>query len=250
MTADALTKPMLSPCLMSWLTSGCVRFWNTGHPLEMKRLPPPTADVIEDDLIEGDKALRRGRSWTSPAALFALSKRWYSFGFAMMLVYPADAQGDATSSTTTTLTTADYILVLLLLLVAAASSSITLLFNRWWSSSPTTTTSTATSEQGTWTEEDGIEKDKSTMLHVTRLEGDNLNLKTLNGSLDRELRQRRQQVRDLREELLNAPSSSSTPVQHEDIWVTKAGRKFHRQNCIYAQGGTRYSVCGHCHRNT
>ena len=253
MTADALTKPMLSPCLMSWLTSGCVRFWNTGHPLEMRRLPPPTNDVDEDDLIAGDKALRRGRSWTSPNALFALSKRWYSFGFAMMILQPAAARPGATSSTTST-TTADYLLVLLLFLIAAASSSITLLFDRWWSrsSTHTTSTSTTTSEKNTWIGEDDIEQDKSTLLYVARLEGDNLNLKTLNSSLDRELRQRRQQVRDLREELLHASTSSSTHVQavYEDIWGTKSGRKYHRQNCIYAQGGSRYAVCGHCHRDT
>eukprot|EP00439_Symbiodinium_sp_Y106_P004476 s9466_g1.t1 len=39
MTADALTKVMQSPCLMKWLSTGVVEFWNCGHPLELKRLP-------------------------------------------------------------------------------------------------------------------------------------------------------------------------------------------------------------------
>ena len=58
MTADALTKVMTSPVLMEWLTTGHIKFWNTGHPLEMKRLPP-TDNLNEHDLIEGDKALEK-----------------------------------------------------------------------------------------------------------------------------------------------------------------------------------------------
>ena len=47
MTADALTKIMSSPCMMKWLTTGCIDFWNTGHPLEMKRLPP--SNELDED---------------------------------------------------------------------------------------------------------------------------------------------------------------------------------------------------------
>ncbi|OLQ14518.1 hypothetical protein AK812_SmicGene1358 [Symbiodinium microadriaticum] len=62
MTADALTKTMVSPCMMHWLSTGTIRFWNCGHPLEMKRLPPPSTTFDEDDLIAGDTSLRKGRT--------------------------------------------------------------------------------------------------------------------------------------------------------------------------------------------
>ena len=63
MTADALIKTMVSPCLMPSLSTGIIQFWNCGNPLEMKRLPPPTASCDEDDLTVGDDSLRKGRSW-------------------------------------------------------------------------------------------------------------------------------------------------------------------------------------------
>ena len=266
MTADALTKTMQSPCLMSWLTSGCVRFWNTGHPLEMKRLPPPSSEVTEEHLIEGDASLRRGRSWTSPTALFALSKRWYSFGLAIMMMTPATAYSTSTSPAPST-TSADILLLLLVLMVAATSSSVGILFDRWWSRSTSTkTTSSSTTDKQTWTEEDNMERDKRTLLYVASLEGDNLKLREHNRSLTNELRQARERAFEqknridrLQDELLLQTASSSSTTRasttaetahRSDIWITKGGKRFHRQSCIYAQGGSRYSACAYCHRDT
>ena len=55
MTADSLTKVMQCPNMMELLTTGRV---NTGHSIEMKRLPPQTS-VSEEDLLEGDNAIIR-----------------------------------------------------------------------------------------------------------------------------------------------------------------------------------------------
>ncbi|CAJ1456798.1 unnamed protein product [Effrenium voratum] len=58
MTADSLTKVMQCPNMMELLTTGRVKFFNTGHSIEMKRLPPQTS-VSEEDLLEGDNAIIR-----------------------------------------------------------------------------------------------------------------------------------------------------------------------------------------------
>ncbi|CAE7280604.1 RE2, partial [Symbiodinium microadriaticum] len=81
MTADALTKVMTSPVLMEWLTTGSIKFWNTGHPLEMKRLPP-TDNLNEQDLIDGDKSLEKKKAWFLNVPMFMFSKKL--FGVVMM----------------------------------------------------------------------------------------------------------------------------------------------------------------------
>ena len=55
MTADALTKSMISPCLLHLQSTGIVRFANTGtHVIKARRLPVLDQEIIETDLLEGD----------------------------------------------------------------------------------------------------------------------------------------------------------------------------------------------------
>ena len=91
MTADALTKPMQSECLMHWLTTGHIKFWNTGHPLELKRLPPST-DFSEDDLIAGDKALDTKQAWFIGIPMMLSSNRLLCVVAALSMITTADAQ--------------------------------------------------------------------------------------------------------------------------------------------------------------
>lgn len=59
MTADALTKPMVSFVLNKVLSSGYVRFWNEDkHPLLVRRLPT-LAEISEEDLYKADDRSRR-----------------------------------------------------------------------------------------------------------------------------------------------------------------------------------------------
>ncbi|CAE7272753.1 RE1 [Symbiodinium natans] len=91
MTADALTKPMVSDCLMEWLTTGVIKFWNTGHPLEMKRLPP-AAQVSEDDLLAGDTVLQEKDAWFIAIPALATSSKLFYVLVASSLMSTARAQ--------------------------------------------------------------------------------------------------------------------------------------------------------------
>ena len=42
MSADALIKAMVCERSMQRLSTGQLQFWNTGHPLELRGLPPAT----------------------------------------------------------------------------------------------------------------------------------------------------------------------------------------------------------------
>ncbi len=54
MTADSLTKPMISPFMMHFLTTGIVEFWNEEkHPV-VSRVIPTVSDITEDDLYKDD----------------------------------------------------------------------------------------------------------------------------------------------------------------------------------------------------
>ena len=59
MTADALTKPMVSFVLNKVLSSGYVPFWNEDkHPALVRRLPT-LAEISEEDLYKADDRSRR-----------------------------------------------------------------------------------------------------------------------------------------------------------------------------------------------
>ncbi|CAJ1351761.1 unnamed protein product, partial [Effrenium voratum] len=85
MTADSLAKVMQCPNMMELLTTGRVKFFNTGHSIEMKRLPPQTS-VSEEDLLEGDNAIIRNTEkaikelyahfgWVCAATAFGFSNK-------------------------------------------------------------------------------------------------------------------------------------------------------------------------------
>ena len=59
MTADALTKPMVSYVLNKVLSSGYVRFWNEDkHPALVRRLPT-LAEISEEDLYKADDKVKK-----------------------------------------------------------------------------------------------------------------------------------------------------------------------------------------------
>ncbi|CAJ1452331.1 unnamed protein product [Effrenium voratum] len=56
MTADALTKPMVSPVMMKMLSTGLVEFHNADHNMEVKYLPA-IKEYTEEDIIAGDQSI-------------------------------------------------------------------------------------------------------------------------------------------------------------------------------------------------
>ena len=122
----------------------------------------------------------------------------------------------------------------------------------------------------TCTDEHDIDRDHSTTYFIAGLESDNLWLRTRTSFLERQLEEvnasffrQRAELQLLQERRNNTASSSSSttpplPRPHSsdpnphlaDIWISINGRRYHRQNCVYAQGGMRYSACHFCHRNT
>eukprot|EP00439_Symbiodinium_sp_Y106_P085693 s190_g29.t1 len=82
---------MQSMCLMQWLTTRCIKFWDTGHPLELKRLPPSN-EISEDDLIVGDKALDTKNAWFIGSPTMLSSNKLFCVAAALSLLPAADAQ--------------------------------------------------------------------------------------------------------------------------------------------------------------
>ncbi|CAE7665697.1 unnamed protein product [Symbiodinium sp. CCMP2592] len=91
MTADALTKVMTSPVLMEWLTTRIIKFWNTGHPLEMKRLPPSNG-INEQDLMDGDNSLAKKTAWFVHVPWFLFSKKLFGLAMVASMMDGAAAQ--------------------------------------------------------------------------------------------------------------------------------------------------------------
>ena len=215
MTADARTKVMQSPCLMKWLSTGVVDFWNTGHPLELKRLPPPTdgtADFDEDDLIAGDDALKKNRKWST--SLFTVGYTmyvhgWYGFGAMAMLATPVAAQPGPLLPPQDP--TNDYALLVLLFLVIVASGATAILCDRWCSRQ--TTSSTTSSSAPTSSTAATISTSSTTSPGTTT----------------------------------TAPTATpEPPPMPHDIWISKTGKRYHRGTCIYGQGGRKFSPCSYC----
>ena len=212
MTADALTKVMQSPCLMKWLSTGVVEFWNTGHPLELKRLPPPTdgtMDFDEDDLIAGDAALAKNRKWAP--TLFAIAyamtnQRWLGYGTLALLATPTTAQPSPPRPLQEP--GYDYMILTLILLVVMASGATAILCDRWCTQRGTTATSTpSASSSSTTTSPTTAPTSSATTM----------------------------------------PAGSAVPPGTvQDVWISKNGKRYHRSTCVYAQGGKRYSPCAFC----
>ena len=210
MTADALTKPMQSECLMSWLTTGCVKFWNTGHPLEMKRLPAMNSELTEEDLVEGDKVLKTKGQWYTTLPLLTVSKGAFWIAMASTLVIPVEAQPTPNSRI---IEPSDIILIMVMMLISIASGALAICCDRCLARTTvpimTTTTTTTTSATGSPTT-----RPTSTA--------------AASGASTH-------------------PPTSSMPRSTEgDIFIRKKGRAYHTPQCVYAQGGFKYSPCGFC----
>ena len=219
MTADALTKVMQSPCLMKWLSTGVVDFWNTGHPLELKRLPPPSDGAIdydEDDLIAGDAALRKGRKWT--ASMFAIGyamrkKGWYGFGAMAFFATPVAAQPSPPGPLQEP--SYDYVILMVIILIVIASGASSILLDRWCTRRTTTpTSSSATTGSSTASSSTTPPTSSTTTTTTTTTTAE--------------------------------PSAPDPAPSPHDIWISKNGKRYHRGTCVYAQGGKRYCPCSYC----
>ena len=94
MTADGLTKPMLSTCLVRLISSGVVEFKNADHNMEVRHLPTSN-DCVEEDLYEGDRTITEKIAYGTLALLTA---RKAPITLAALVMLP-----QAASTTTTTL---------------------------------------------------------------------------------------------------------------------------------------------------
>ena len=149
MTADALTKPMVSDCLMVWLTTGVIKFWNTGHPLEMKRLPP-AEHISEDDLLAGDTVLEKKKTWFHAIPALAVSTKLFYTLAALSVIPTAHAQPSLPQPQD--LGWHDLFLVVLVMMISATSAAVAICCDRWCirTTLPSTTgTSTSSSSSTT-----------------------------------------------------------------------------------------------------
>ena len=154
MTADALTKPMQSACLMHWLTTGCIKFWNTGHPLELKRLPP-SATFTEDDLIAGDKALETKQAWFYGLPMLMPLNKLCCTAVVLSLLPGAVAQ-PSLPTTEFRLEPHDLLLIFLTVMISTTSAALAVCCDRMFvrsssstTTGPTTTTPTTSSSTST-----------------------------------------------------------------------------------------------------
>ena len=157
MTADGLTKPMISPCLMEWLTTGVIRFWNEGHPLELKRLPP-SKDLSEDDLIVGDKALDSKKAWFVAIPMLMSSNKLFNVAMMFAMVTTVQAQPQELPLHGHEMVWRDWMLMMIIVMIATSSASLAICCDRMFcrstsstpsSSSHPSTTSTPTSSSTT-----------------------------------------------------------------------------------------------------
>ena len=173
MTADALTKPMISPPLMHLMSCGLVVFKNEfEHPLLLRRLPP-IENVNEDTILEKDDTLLENFFLLLAASQARVAK---PFLFATVLatsLSTTSATSTPTTSATTTSTSSSsmstwwndeaiFWMVAIFIIVVTerllvyggflAVSSLGKLLPTWSSSSTTSSsTSATTNETGTQT---------------------------------------------------------------------------------------------------
>ena len=227
MTADALTKVMVSECLMSYLTSGIVRFWNAGHSLEMKRLPAGP-EASEDMLIEGDKAILQHRAWFA-AGMVMTHKSAYLLAIAMM-VTPTNAQLVVPDYYTVQLNgiyhDLSYLLLLvLLILVSFISAGIAICLDRMCcrQATSTITISSATPLTASTTSGDAAGSSTGRTATATRRSSTSRN------------------------EPAVQPPPTPPPAYEQAVYVhRKAGRNFHVANCAYARFASRLAPCSYC----
>ena len=269
MTADALTKSMTAPPMMQLLSTGVTEFKNEeNHPITMRSLPViPSIEEKHFDMSDKELIKEITKAFVTSTSC-AFKKR-----FLCLALLVSEASATSTSSTTTSSGSDENGWFLIVLLVISVIVIERVICNTAWlwqqqlfgTSSTTTssTSSTATSsgtpqraEKSTWTKEDGMEQDKSTMLFVAGLEAEILSLKTQNASLDRRLRHvnedllaRQAEVRQLRDretpdvDALRAElqrlRSQGVPANEELYSTSATGRTWHRRLSCHHLRGTK-----------
>ena len=219
MTADALTKVMSSPVLMKFLTTGFIEFFNAGHPLEMKRLPP-SDDFDEDDLIAGDQVLEQKKAWFAGLPFLVFSKKLFFVATTTALVTPVTAQPNFVD----VWSVYDWVLMAIALLLCTASASVAVLVDRSCCrrASTASSSSTPTSSQTTTAAE---------------------------GSRPAAAPNSNNGPTTTPTEAAAASSSPPEPPTAErtrDVYIRKGGHVYHQRSCVYAQGAKRYGPCGFC----
>ena len=216
MTADALTKVMTSPVLMKFLTTGYIEFFNAGHPLELKRLPP-NDDIDEDDLVAGDAILEKKKAWFAMIPALLASKKLFSEAVLASMATPAAAQPQHVELWGFY----DWVLMAIAVLLCIASGSLSVMVDRSCcrrSTAPpstcTTTSSTTTTAAASGAASSG---DPPTMIPTTTSAA-----------------------------AACAPPPEATHSRPRDVWVRKGGHVYHLPSCVYAQGAKRFSPCGFC----
>ncbi|CAE7765903.1 RE2 [Symbiodinium sp. KB8] len=218
MTADALTKVMISPVLMVWLTTGVIKFWNTGHSLEMKRLPP-TDTIVEQDLIDGDISLQHKPTWFSTLPVFMFSKKLFGLMLATTLVDGAAAQPHGAPQQPF-LEFHDVILLTLMVLLSISAAALAVCCDRMMirttSTATTTSSATSTTPRPTTT--------TSSSTSCTPMSAEPLATTSRH----------------------DPPPAAPLSSDGLPVWVRQKGHCYHTKECIYAQGGRKLTPCGFC----
>ena len=220
MTADALTKIMSSPCMMKWLTTGCIDFWNTGHPLEMKRLPPSN-DIDEDDLLAGDDALMKKATWFAGIPMLASSNRLFGMVMLATLVTPVAAQPDPDW----TWQLPDLVLIVAAILISISSSAVAVSLDRCCCRRSPATAATSSLATSSTAPTAPMASASSTSTAAAASSSNTNNA------------------------AVPAPPVSATATTSEaqhDVYIRKGGHAYHTLQCVYAQGGKRFAPCGCC----
>ena len=207
MTADSLTKSMVAEPMMRLLSSGTMSFKNEpGHPIVARSLPKMTSieekhfDMTDHELI---KNIAKG---IFTVGTCASTRRFICMA---LLVTSVDATSSASSSTPTATTTEDNTGWLFIFSVAAIiivmERVITHTIRLWWrhlTSEATTATSSTTRRNvatmtsgsdpasnsvATDTDDELLERDNTTLMYVSDLEAEGLQLRQRNEYLEREV---------------------------------------------------------------
>ena len=281
MTADALTKSMLAPPMMELLSAGTTTFRNEeNHPIIMRSLPV-IANIEEKYFDLSDKKLIKEivKNFATVATCSSSSRR-----FMCMALLVTSASASSTTTTTTTTTTGDsswFFMLMLTATVIILERFFCSTMSMWWrrltsntwsatssttssattptSASTTTATSRPSADQSTWTGEDDMEQDKTTLMFIAGLEAENLRLRTLNTSLDGEFRRYRERYTEQRQISENLQhevqrlQTAAIPEDDAELFSTVAtGRTWHRlARCHHLRGVRTRAMrpCTDCSRN-
>ena len=231
MTADALTKVMISSSLMELLTTGKVRFKNEGHNVELKRLPN-NINFDEDDLTAGDNRLIKLKSNKAInmvagtiAALGTKPQTQRAMLFTSMIIGAMAQEEEEEEEETATSDWALWITVIMVILstlmIERMASSM------WsWSAARTMTPSTTTRSTGTQTGRVFTDVDTQTVPPP------------------------REEAASSSRETVRPPVIRNNPPPSE-VFITKNGKTYHRRGCghIAYTSAPGYRPCKDCFPN-